>query len=102
MAQLHVLVYHGPLLSHLLGVKPSIFTTVYIQRRKCDQCRILKNDDIKALFCLRGQKPNTGPPNNAVRQEVVIVILNNTNLGQYVNSKIELSEFSISNVHECR
>ena len=26
----HVLVYHGPLLSHLLGVAPSTFTTVYI------------------------------------------------------------------------
>ena len=30
MAQLHVLVYHGPLLSHLLGVAPSTFTTLYL------------------------------------------------------------------------
>ena len=27
----HVLVYHGPLLIHLLGVAPSTFTTVYIR-----------------------------------------------------------------------
>ena len=29
MAQLHVLVYHSPLLSHLLGVAPSTFQMVY-------------------------------------------------------------------------
>ena len=29
----HVLVYHGPLLSHLLEVAPSTFTRVYLQKQ---------------------------------------------------------------------